>query len=120
MTTIIIIVIIVLFCYFVSDPFQANALSPEIYVQSSNISSSQLGLECETNGLPAYAFVWEKSGSGILQSNNEYFITNDPYISLLSIAEVNPSDSGLYTCTFYTYYNGFHSLSTEFSLVAPS
>ena len=92
--------------YVLPGPFEYNA-QPTI-----NEATASQQLTCLTGGIPAYAFTWEKDGHGLISPSYKYSIASSGYTdNVLTITQPTSEDSGVYTCTFYTYYNGFASTS---------
>ncbi len=97
--------------YVLSGPFEYNA-QPTI---KETTASQQL--TCLTGGIPAYAFTWERDGHGLLSPSYKYSIASSGYTdNVLTITQLTSADSGVYTCTFYTYYDGFESTSITITL----
>ena len=68
------------------------------------LSISDNVLRCSARARPGYTIAWEKAGVGLISPSSKYSIVSTDYDSILTIAEPNPDDSGLYTCTIDTYY----------------
>lgn len=74
-------------------------------------------LTCSTGGTPAYAFTWKKTDHGLISPSSKYSITGSGYTgSVLTIIDATSEDSGNYTCTYYTYYGDFESVSISRTL----
>ncbi|WKY09398.1 hypothetical protein Q1695_002061 [Nippostrongylus brasiliensis] len=68
-------------------------------IRDTEVARKQdLRLECHASGHPAPEFIWYKDGDEIIPADDRVQITNDGYMSRLTIADVESDDRGSYTC----------------------